>query len=107
MESDNRLKDRLTDALFEAILLLKDKEECYRFFEDIATVAEIKAFAQRLEVAKLLENNETYTAIAEATGASTATISRVKRCLYFGADGYKLILKRLADQDEKAQNEPG
>jgi len=95
---DERLRDRLTDNLFEAMLLLRDKEECYRFFEDIATVAEIKALAQRLEVAKLLQQNATYTAIAEATGASTATISRVKRCLYFGADGYKLILERLAKQ---------
>ncbi len=91
-----RLKEPLTDALFEAVLLLQDKEECYRFFEDIATVAEIKALAQRLEVAKLLDKNETYTEIAARTGASTATISRVKRCLYFGADGYQLILKRLA-----------
>ncbi len=94
-----RLKDPWTDALFEAVLLLKDKEECYRFFEDIATVAEIKALAQRLEVAKLLDKNETYTEIAARTGASTATISRVKRCLYFGADGYQLILKRLAEQE--------
>lgn len=100
MEIDHRFCDSLTDALFEAILLLKNKEECYRFFQDIATVAEIKALAQRLEVAKLLEKNETYTTIAEATGASTATISRVKRCLFFGADGYQLILKRLAERGE-------
>lgn len=100
MEIDHRFCDSLTDALFEAILLLKNKEECYRFFQDIATVAEIKALAQRLEVAKLLEKNETYTTIAEATGASTATISRVKRCLYFGADGYQLMLKRLAERGE-------
>ena len=98
---DERLRDSLTDDLFEAILLLRDKEECYRFFEDIATVAEIKALAQRLEVAKLLQRNATYTAIAEATGASTATISRVKRCLYFGADGYQLILQRLAKQESE------
>lgn len=95
MSSDERLQNRLTDALFEAILLLKDKEECYRFFEDIATVAEIKALAQRLEVAKMLQKNETYTTIGDLTGASTATISRVKRCLNFGADGYQLILRRL------------
>lgn len=97
MSSDERLHDPLTDALFEAVLLLKSKEECYRFFEDIATVAEIKALAQRLEVAKLLQKNETYIAIAERTGASTATISRVKRCLNFGADGYQLILRRLQE----------
>lgn len=97
MGINERLRDPLTDSLFEAILLLQDKEECYRFFEDIATVAEIKALAQRLEVAKLLEKNETYTHIADVTGASTATISRVKRCLHFGADGYKLVLERLVD----------
>ena len=100
MSSDERLRNPLTDALFEAILLLKDKEECYRFFEDIATVAEIRDFAQRLEVAKMLQRDETYTAIAEVTGVSTATISRVKRCLNFGADGYQLILKRLREQRE-------
>ncbi|MBZ4653862.1 MAG: Trp operon repressor family [Peptococcaceae bacterium] len=95
MGYDSRLKDEFTDKLFEAILLLETEEECYRFFEDICTVAEIKAIAQRLEVAKMLDQDKTYTEIAEKTGASTATISRVKRCLYFGADGYQLILKRL------------
>lgn len=101
MGVNERLRDSITDALFDAILLLRDKEECYRFFEDIATISEIKALAQRLEVAKLLEQNETYTAIAEQTGASTATISRVKRCLYFGADGYQMILSRLAEVTTK------
>ncbi|WP_414647954.1 YerC/YecD family TrpR-related protein [Desulfitobacterium sp.] len=94
------MRDPLSDELFEAILLLKDREECYRFFQDIATISEIKALAQRLEVAKLLEKNVTYTTIAHTTGASTATISRVKRCLYFGADGYQLILKRLAKKEK-------
>ncbi|HHV63922.1 MAG TPA: TrpR-like protein YerC/YecD [Peptococcaceae bacterium] len=102
MWTDERLKDDLTDSLFEAILLLETKEECYRFFQDIATVAEIKALAQRLEVAKMLEANVTYTQIANLTGASSATISRVKRCLNYGADGYKLILKRLAEKEKKA-----
>jgi len=101
MTYHSRLKDPFTDALFEAILLLETEEECYRFFEDICTVAEIKAIAQRLEVAKMLERDMTYTDIAEATGASTATISRVKRCLYFGADGYKLILQRLKEKKQK------
>lgn len=95
MWSDDRLKDDLTDSLFEAIMLLKNKEECYRFFQDIATVAEIKALAQRLEVARMLEEDVTYTKIAEVTGASSATISRVKRCLNYGADGYKMVLERL------------
>lgn len=100
MSSDERLQNPLTDALFEAVLLLKDKEECYRFFEDIATIAEIRALAQRLEVAKMLQRNDTYTAIGYVTGVSTATISRVKRCLNFGADGYQLILKRLQEQND-------
>lgn len=102
---DQRLMDPMIDALFDAILLLENREECYRFFQDIATVSEIKALAQRLEVAKLLEKNITYTTIAQTTGASTATISRVKRCLYFGADGYQLILQRLAEQEKAAPKE--
>lgn len=103
MWSDERLKDDLTDSLFEAILLLETKEECYRFFQDLATVAEIKALAQRLEVARMLEEDITYNKIAEITGASSATISRVKRCLNYGADGYKMILQRLAEQKAKEQ----
>ena len=101
MTYDSRLKDDFTEDLFEAILLLENKEDCYRFFEDICTVAEIKALAQRLEVAKMLDQNYTYTDIAERTGASTATISRVKRCLYFGADGYRTILDLLKEQKNK------
>lgn len=100
MTYQTRLKDDFTDRLFEAILLLRDEEECYRFFEDICTVGEIKAIAQRLEVAKMLDRDMTYTDIAEKTGASTATISRVKRCLYFGADGYRLILNRLKEKGQ-------
>ena len=92
---DERLRDHLTDSLFEAILLLENKEECYSFFQDIATVAEIKALAQRLEVARMLLEDVTYSRIEEKTGASSATISRVKRCLYYGADGYKTILERM------------
>ena len=95
MTYHSRLKDENVDGLFEAILLLKTEEDCYRFFEDICTVAEIKAIAQRLEVAKMLDQDLTYSDIAETTGASTATISRVKRCLFFGADGYQLVLQRL------------
>lgn len=94
MNYQSRLKDEFVDRLFEAVLLLQNKEECYRFFEDICTVGEIKAMAQRLEVAKMLDEDLTYTDIAEKTGASTATISRVKRCLFFGADGYRLVLNR-------------
>lgn len=105
MPVSSKFKDPFVDALFEAILLLNDEDECYRFFEDIATVGEIKALGQRLEVAKMLEKDETYTRIAEVTGASTATISRVKRCLNYGADGYKLILQRLAEKDNGGKSE--
>ncbi|PKM90664.1 MAG: hypothetical protein CVU87_01500 [Firmicutes bacterium HGW-Firmicutes-12] len=98
MTYTSRLKDVMTDNLFEAILLLQNEEECYRFFEDICTVAEIKAIAQRFEVAKMLDEEQIYTDIAEKTGASTATISRVKRSFHFGADGYKLILNRMKEK---------
>lgn len=90
-----KLKDDLLDRLFEAILLLQDLDECYRFFEDVCTVAELKSLAQRLEVAKMLRDNRTYGEISSRTGASTATISRVKRALNYGADGYKLVFERL------------
>ncbi|HPI98452.1 MAG: helix-turn-helix domain-containing protein [Synergistales bacterium] len=88
-------KDRLTDQLSEAILALEDPEEVYCFLEDIATIGEIRALAQRLEVARLLNEGFTYPQIAQQTGASTATISRVKKFLEFGADGYKIVLERI------------
>ncbi len=97
MDYNNRLKDHLVDKLFEAMIALEDLEECYRFFEDLCTVAEIKSMAQRFEVAKMLEKNCTYGDIVDKTGASTATISRVKRSLNFGADGYKLIIDKIRD----------
>lgn len=100
---NSKIRDKWTDGLFEAILLLDDLEECYNFFEDICTVAEIKAMAQRLEVAKMLKQGYTYIDIAKKTGASTATISRVNRCLMYGADGYRAILEKL----EKAGEKPG
>ena len=99
MAYDNRLKDSGLDKLFEAVLSLNNIEECYRFFEDICTVAELKSMGQRLVVAKMLRDELTYGEIAEKTGASTATISRVKRCLNFGADGYLLVLDRLKDKE--------
>ena len=95
---NSKLRDEMTDKLFEAILLIKGIDECYNFFEDICTVSEIKAMAQRLEVAKMLKLGETYTEICEKTGASTATISRVNRCLNYGADGYRAILERLEEK---------
>ena len=90
-----KLKDELNDQLCEAMLSLQTIDECYQFFEDICTVSELKALSQRLEVARMLQDGHTYDDIVARTGASTATISRVKRCLNYGADGYKLILTRL------------
>ncbi len=95
MSYQPKIKDKFTDALFEAILMLENMEECYRFFEDICTIKELQSISQRLEVAKLLKDGKTYIEIEEVTGASTATISRVNRCLHYGADGYKLLLERL------------
>lgn len=95
MPINEKLRDELTDKLFEAILSLRTVDECYRFFEDIATVGEIKALAQRLEVAKMLNAGLTYEDIVATTGASTATISRVKKCLNYGADGYRIVLERV------------
>lgn len=92
---NSKLKSEEMDLLFNSILHLNTIEECYSFFEDIATVNEIKSLAQRIQVAKLLSEKKTYTDIAEITGASTATISRVNRCLNYGSHGYKTILERL------------
>ncbi|HCS72410.1 MAG TPA: hypothetical protein DIW17_00845 [Clostridiales bacterium] len=95
MEYVSKLKDDQTDKLFDAILLLEDQDECYRFFEDLCTINELKSLAQRLEVAIMLREKNTYQEIAGKTGASTATISRVNRSLIYGADGYNLILDKL------------
>ncbi|MCY6355811.1 YerC/YecD family TrpR-related protein [Clostridium sp. ZS2-4] len=91
----SKLENKEMDYLCEAILCLETKEECYRFFEDIFTINELKAVEQRLQVAKMLNKKKTYTEIAAATGASTATISRVNRCLNYGSDGYNLVLERI------------
>lgn len=90
----SRLQSQAVDELFAAVLSLEDREECYRFFEDLCTVAEIHSLAQRLAVARLLDAEVTYAAIMEKTGASSATISRVKKALHYGADGYRLVLDR-------------
>ncbi len=95
-EFSSKLESKDMDFLFEGILSLQNKEECYRFFEDICTINEIKAFEQRLQVAKMLAEKRTYLDIASTTGASTATISRINRSLNYGNDGYKLVLSRLA-----------
>lgn len=87
------------DQLFEAILCLKNIEECYIFFEDICTVNEILSLSQRFEVAKMLRNQKTYLEIAEKTGASTATISRVNRSLNYGNDGYDMVFSRMSSKN--------
>lgn len=99
-----KLKDEINDQLCDALLMLNSREECYEFLEDICTIGELRALAQRLEVAKMLSAGYTYDAIVERTGASTATISRVKKCLNYGADGYKLILQRI---EQSAKQEGG
>ena len=92
MAFDNRLQSPAVDDLFNTILKINDLETCYRFFEDLCTVKEISAMAQRFEVARLLLLKKTYSEIEQTTGASTATISRINRTLQFGADGYKRVL---------------
>lgn len=83
------------DALFDAVLSLQNKEECYRLFEDMCTIKELLAIAQRFQVARLLTEGRTYLDICMETGASTATISRVNRSLSYGEDGYQMVLDRL------------
>ena len=90
-----KIKTEAVDHLFEAVLTLKSPEECYAFFEDVCTVNELLSLSQRYEVAKMLREKKTYLDIAERTGASTATISRVNRSLNYGNDGYDMVLKRL------------
>ncbi len=96
----DKLRDKSTDLLFDAILTLKDVEECYAFFEDICTVKEIKSIAQRLLVAQMLTEKCVYSDIVKKTGASTATISRVNRSLSYGNDGYQMVFDRLREDKE-------
>ncbi len=89
------IRTTAVDELFEAVLSLQNKEECYQFFEDVCTVNELFSISQRYEVAKMLTEGHTYQDIAQATGASTATISRVNRSLQYGSDGYALVFDKL------------
>lgn len=91
-----KVRNESVDRLFDAVLSLNDREECYTFFEDICTVNELLSLSQRFEVAKMLREQKTYLDIAEKTGASTATISRVNRSLNYGNDGYDMVLDRIA-----------
>lgn len=98
-----KLQDDNVDFLFKAVLSLKSEEECYDFFEDLLTVQELKAISQRIVVAKMLSEKCVYTDIVNATGASTATISRVNRSLQYGCDGYDKIFDRIRTAEEDEQ----
>ncbi|NCO65460.1 MAG: hypothetical protein COW32_10375 [Candidatus Aquicultor secundus] len=98
MALNEKLRTGQVDDLFDTILKIENREEAYKFFEDLCTIAEIKSMAQRWAVARKLDAGETYIDIATETGASTATISRVKRYLEYGADGYRLLLDRSKDR---------
>ena len=96
-----KLHTKEVDALFEAILSLDSLEECYMFFEDVCTIKEIFDRAQRLKAAKMLKAGKNYVEVCQQTGMSSATISRVSRCLEYGAGGYELAIKRLEEKDSK------
>lgn len=100
---NKKIKTPAVDYLFDAILSLETQEECYKFFEDICTINELLSLSQRFEVAKMLRNENTYLEIAEKTGASTATISRVNRSLNYGNDGYDMVFQRIENKN-KADN---
>ena len=92
---NKKIKTDAVDHLFDAVLLLKNRDECYSFFEDLCTVNELLSLSQRFEVASMLKAGNTYMEIAEKTGASTATISRVNRSLNYGNDGYDMVFSRM------------
>ena len=92
---NNKIRTEAVEHLFEAILTLETKEECFDFLEDLCTINELLSLSQRYEVATMLKEKRTYLEIAEKTGASTATISRVNRSLNYGCDGYEMVFKKL------------
>ena len=92
---NKKIKNEAVDFLFDAILCLETRDECYSFFEDLCTVNELLSLSQRFEVAAMLKKHKTYLEIAEKTGASTATISRVNRSLNYGNDGYEMVFGRM------------
>lgn len=100
MAYESKFKSEDMDELFDAVLTLENREDCYRFFEDICTINELHAISQRLQVAKLLSQKKTYSEIEELTKASTATISRINKCLVYGAEGYQRVLERLENQEK-------
>lgn len=100
---NKKIKTEAVDSLFDAILCLENRDECYSFFEDLCTVNELLSLSQRFEVSAMLRSHKTYLEIAEKTGASTATISRVNRSLNYGNDGYEMVFSRLDSRDSKTQ----
>ena len=100
---NKKIKTEAVDHLFEAVLTLKSPEECYAFFEDVCTVNELLSLSQRYEVAKMLREKKTYLDIAERTGASTATISRVNRSLIYGCDAYDMVFSRMEKEKKHEQ----
>ena len=94
----DKIRGHQTDQLFKAMLELKDLDECYEFFDDLCTISELQSLAQRLEVAQMLKMKKTYDTIQNETGASTATISRVRRCVDYGSGGYNKVLDRLVSR---------
>ena len=101
MTDKNPRRNALTDSLFDAILSLRDREECYRFFDDLCTVKEISDMSQRLEAAKLLLEGKTYEQIVRSAEISTATISRINRCIQYGTGGYQAIIERVRSRQEE------
>jgi len=98
---NSKIKDNDTDAMFEAMMTLRTMDEFYNFFEDLCTVAEIKEMSKRFRAAVMLDASSAYSEICAKTGLSTATISRVNRCLKYGSDGYRTALDRLADKTKE------
>ncbi len=95
---NRKLQSENIDVLYEAVGLIETREEFYNFFEDLCTITELQAMAHRFVVAKMLTEGYTYQEISEKTGASTATISRINKCIGYGADGYNVILSRMKKQ---------
>lgn len=103
---NEKLRTKEVDRLFEAVLTLKDKEECYLFFEDLCTMNELMSLSQRFAVAAMLKEKKTYIEIAGETGASTATISRVNRSLSYGNDSYEMVLQRMKQASAANDSDP-
>lgn len=105
MAMSKKIRTEAVNHLFDGILSLENREECYTFFEDVCTINELLSLSQRFEVARMLREQKTYLDIADKTGASTATISRVNRSLNYGNDGYDMVFSRIEFEDTQKENE--